>query len=113
MCHVLSPEKLSMQQAVQQVEARFAKEMGAEARERRIDRWYPLVAMPKLLLAAACIIYASRRSFAYVVGTLHYMAQHIGIPSYTLAAEECCVSNQARGVGAEINATPYLCYVAV
>ena len=37
-CFVLSPEKLSMQQAVQQVEAQFAKEMGAEAREKRIDR---------------------------------------------------------------------------
>lgn len=37
-CRVRSPDKLLMQQATQQVAARFAKEMGAEARERRIDR---------------------------------------------------------------------------
>ena len=36
--HVFPPERSLMQQAVQQVEAQFAKEMGAEAREKRIDR---------------------------------------------------------------------------
>lgn len=36
--HCVRPERLLTQQAVQQVEAQFAKEMGAEAREKRIDR---------------------------------------------------------------------------